>query len=88
MSKMGAVDVEYDKWHKKMYGSWKNGPEWPERKKLFAEHLLATKPKSWIWNQLCGPATGPCRCKCMCPAGIAWNALLEREAKEGERNDN
>lgn len=82
MSKKGLVDEEYDKWDKEMYGSGANGPAWPERKKLFAEHLLATKSKSWIWGTLCGPATGPCRCNCMCPSGIAWNALLERESKE------
>ena len=87
MIKRSVIDVEHDKWHKKMFGDGSVEPEWKEQKKMFAEHLVATKPKSWIWKQLCGPATGPCRCNCMCSAGIAWNAILEREAKEGERND-
>lgn len=81
---MGPVDIEYEKWHKKMYGKGEKEPSYKEQKHLFAAHLLATKSRSWIWNHLCGPITGPCHCNCLCPTGIAWNAILERDAKQKE----
>lgn len=78
---MTAIDKEYCAWEKKTFG---NGalPQWKEIKVLYAEYLATTKTKSQIWKMLCGPATGPCHCNCLCPAGIAWNTLLAREQQE------
>lgn len=75
---MGPVDRLYYEWVKKTFG---NGPtpEWAVLKEMFAEHLVKTKTKKQIWRMLCGPATGPCTCNCICAAGIAWNTVLAEE---------
>ena len=71
---MGPVDREFYAWEKKTFGDGPI-PEYKILKKMFAEHLVKTKTKTQIWKMLCGPATGPCRCKCLCGPGIAWNML-------------
>lgn len=75
---MTQIDKELFTWEEKTFG---NGtlPEWKVRKILYAEYLVATKTKRQIWKMLCGPATGPCHCNCLCPAGIAWNKVLGKE---------
>ena len=75
--KVAKIDRMLREWEKEKFPDG-NIPPWSVVKVMWAEHLAATQPKSWIWSQLCGPATGPCHCNCMCPAGIAWNAILER----------
>ena len=78
---MTAIDREYFTWEKETFGD-NPIPEWKICKQLYAEHLMKVKTKSQIWKMLCGPATGPCHCKCMCAAGLAWNMLLEKEQQE------
>ena len=82
---MSDIDREYFMWEKITFG---NGviPEWKVCKQMYAEHLIKVKTKSQIWKMLCGPAKGPCLCKCPCAAGIAWSMLLEREQQEIVQN--
>lgn len=76
---MGLVDRLCREWEKETFGDGPL-PEWRVEKQMFAEYLAENKTKRQVWRMLCGPATGPCKCKCLCAPGIAWNKILEREA--------
>lgn len=76
---MGPVDKLFLEWERETFGDGPL-PEWPIQKQMFAEYLAENKTKRQVWKMLCGEATGPCSCNCLCPAGIAWNMILEKEA--------
>lgn len=71
-------DNAFFKWMAKTYPE----PEkvsWPKIKADYADYLVGHKTKRQIWNMLCGPRTGPCKCECICMPGMAWNKILEKE---------